>query len=124
ERLASNDLGGTAVPALAVTLAPTLPVYRTDGVFAGPLGAGYSDRNNPVHMQYINQWDNVGKSFVFGNIYAEAELLKSLFVRSSLGVDYSNLLSKDIGLSFQEGFLGRSINSLKRLTNNQLSLTW
>jgi TonB-linked SusC/RagA family outer membrane protein len=124
ERLAANDLGGTAVPALAVTLAPTIPVYRTDGVFAGPLGAGYSDRNNPVHMQYINQWDNVGKSFVFGNVYAEAELFKNLFVRSSLGVDFSNMQSKNIELAFQEGFLGRSVNSLHRLTNNQLSLTW
>lgn len=124
ERLAANDLGGSPVPALAVTLAPTIPVYRTDGVFAGPLGAGYSDRNNPVHMQYINRWDNRARSFVFGNVYAEAELVKNLFVRSSLGVDYASTLSKNIELAFQEGFLGRDINSLHRITNNQLSLTW
>src|SRR5690606_679696 len=124
ERLASNDLGGTAVPFLAISLAPTLPVYRTDGAFAGPLGAGYSDRNNPVHMQYINRWDNVARSFVFGNVYAEAELAKDLFIRSSLGVDYANINSRNIELAFQEGFLGRDINSLNRITNSQLTLTW
>jgi TonB-linked SusC/RagA family outer membrane protein len=124
ERLASNDLGGAPTPGLAVTLAPTLPVFRTDGEYAGPVGAGYSDRNNPVHMQYINRWDNRARSFVFGNVYAEAELIKDLFVRTSFGVDYSNVLFKNIELAFQEGFLGRDINSLNRITTNQLSLTW
>src|SRR5690606_27858236 len=95
-----------------------------DGAFAGPLGAGYSDRNNPVHMQYINRWDNVARSFVFGNVYAEAELAKDLFIRSSLGVDYANINSRNIELAFQEGFVGRDINSLNRITNSQLTLTW
>lgn len=124
ERLAANDLGGSPTPGLAVTLAPTLPVFRTDGEYAGPVGAGYSDRNNPVHMQFINRWDNRVRSFVFGNVFAEAELLPNLFVRSSLGVDYSSVLFKNIELAFQEGFLGRDINSLARTTTNQLSLTW
>ena len=124
ERLAANDLGGASVPSLAVTLAPTIPVLRTDGEYAGPVGAGYSDRNNPVHMQYINRWDNRGRSFVFGNAYAEAEPLKDLVFRTSLGLDFSNILVKNIELAFQEGFLGRNVNSLTRTTTNELSLTW
>jgi TonB-dependent SusC/RagA subfamily outer membrane receptor len=57
QTLQASDLGNAPTTELAVTLAPTLPVFRTDGKYAGPLGAGYSDRNNPVHMQYLNRWD-------------------------------------------------------------------
>lgn len=124
ERLAANDLGGAPTPALAITLAPTIPVFRSDGEYAGPLGAGYSDRNNPVHMQYVNRWDNRARSLVFGNVFAEAEPIKNLIFRSSLGLDYSNVLFKDIELAFQEGFLGRDVNSLRRTTSNQISVTW
>ena len=120
----SNDLGNSPNTGQAITLAPTIPVYRTDGEFAGPLGAGYSDRNNPVGMQHRNRWDNLLKTFVFGNIYVEAEPIKNLFFRSSLGYDFSNSLRKDIEVAFQEGFLGRPVNSLQRNTINQITLTW
>ncbi|HEX5171672.1 MAG TPA: TonB-dependent receptor plug domain-containing protein, partial [Cyclobacteriaceae bacterium] len=112
ETLGSNDLGNSPNTAQAITLAPTIPVYTTTGEFAGPLGAGYSDRNNPVGMQYRNRWDDLGKSLIFGNVYVEAELVKNLIFKSSLGYDYSTALNKNIELAFQEGFLGRQVNSL------------
>ena len=124
ETLVSNDLGNSPNTAQAVTLAPTIPVYRTDGEFAGPVGAGYTDRNNPVGMQFRNRWDDLARSFAFGNIYLEAEIIKNLIFRSSVGYDYSNNNNKNIELAFQEGFLGRQVNSLLRSTNSQFSLTW
>lgn len=124
ETLGSNDLGNSANTSQAVTLAPTIPVYRTDGEFAGPVGAGYSDRNNPVGMQYRNRWDNTVKSFLFGNAFLEIEPLKNLVFRSNAGLDYSNTLIKNIELAFQEGFLGRNVNSLARNTINLVSITW
>ena len=124
QTLTASDLGGAATPGLAITLAPTIPVFRTDGEFAGPVGAGYSDRNNPVHMQYINRWDNNNKSFVFGNAYAEIEPIRNLVFRTNFGVDYSTTLFKNIEIAFQEGFLGRDVNSLARNTSRLLSLTW
>src|SRR5688572_14199878 len=124
ETLVSADLGNSANTNQAVTLAPTIPVYRTDGEFAGPVGAGYSDRNNPVGMQYRNRWDNTIKSFLFGNAFLELEFVKGLVFRSNAGLDYSNTQIKNIELAFQEGFLGRSVNSLQRNTLNQTSITW
>jgi TonB-linked SusC/RagA family outer membrane protein len=124
ETLVSSDLGNSANTNQAVTLAPTIPVYRTDGEFAGPVGAGYSDRNNPVGMQYRNRWDNTGKSFLFGNVYFELEPIKDLVYRSNAGLDYSNTDIKNIELAFQEGFLGRSVNSLARNTTKLVSITW
>ncbi|MDP9041181.1 MAG: TonB-dependent receptor plug domain-containing protein, partial [Bacteroidota bacterium] len=50
----TTDVGGASVGDLSLTLAPTIPLYKTDGTYGGPVGAGYSDRNNPVDMQYLN----------------------------------------------------------------------
>ena len=124
ETLASNDLGGAPTTELAITLAPTLPVFRNDGTYAGPIGAGYSDRNNPVHMQYLNRWDKNNRLNALGNIYAEVTPISNLVLRTSLGVDYSNALAKNIEPAFQEGFLGRNINSLSLQQGNDLTLTW
>ncbi len=124
QTLTANDLGGASTPSLAITLAPTIPVYQTDGQYAGPTGGGYSDRNNPLHMQDINKWDNVNKTIIFGNVYMEARIIKDLFFKSSLGVEYQNVLSKDIEVNFQEGFLGRSVNSLRNTTALTFNLTW
>ena len=40
ETLASTDIGGAATPGLAVTLAPTIPVYAKDGSWGGAIGSG------------------------------------------------------------------------------------
>ncbi len=124
ETLAAADLGGGPTPSLAVTLAPTIPVYQTDGKYAGPLGSGYSDRNNPLHMQDINKWDNTRRNYLFGNVYAEIEPEENLILRSSLGADLSGYTVKNIEQSFKEGFIARSLNSLTINTNRFLSLTW
>jgi hypothetical protein len=47
-----------------------------------------------------------------------------LVLRTSLGADYSNTNSKNIEPAFQEGFLGRSVNSLALQQTNDLTLTW
>ncbi|MDW7695842.1 TonB-dependent receptor [Flammeovirgaceae bacterium SG7u.111] len=124
ETLESNDLGGAPVPFLAITLAPTIPVYTADGEFAGPVGAGYSDRNNPAHMQYINRWDNTNRKSLFANAYVQIEPIENLIFKSNIGIDYSNVSMKDINVTFQEGFLGRDVNSLNRTNSDFLGLTW
>jgi TonB-dependent starch-binding outer membrane protein SusC len=124
ETLATTDLGGAPTPSLAITLAPTIPVYDKNGNFAGPLGAGYSDRNNPVNMQWLNRWDNRNRTILYGNAFVELTPLKNLVFRSNLGIEYNTTLVKDVQLSFQEGFLGRNVNSLARNTGKFFSMTW
>lgn len=122
--LSTTDIGGASTPGLAVTLAPTIPVRKKDGTFAGPVGAGYSDRNNPVDMQYLNRWNTNTEMLIFGNVFAEVQPVKNLVLRTSLGGDYANTLNKNILPTFQEGFLGRSVNSLSLQQGNDFSLTW
>ena len=125
ETLTANDLGGASTTFLAVTLAPTIPVYQADGTtYAGELGAGYSDRNNPLHMQDLAKWNNANRLSTFGNVFVEIEPLKNLFFKSNFGADNANFLNKVISPTFQEGALGRTTNSLQYDQNHYLSTTW
>ena len=86
KRLTAKDLGGASTTFLAVTLAPTIPVYQKDGVtYAGESGAGYSDRNNPLHMQYLARWNNANRLSSFGNVFVEIQPIKNLFFKSNIG---------------------------------------
>lgn len=125
ETLTANDLGGAATTFLAVTLAPTIPVFQKDGVtYAGELGAGYSDRNNPLHMQDISKWNNANRLSAFGNFFVEIQPIKNLFFKSNIGADNATYLNKMIALKFTEGALSRTTNSLSFDQNHYLSTTW
>ncbi|MBD0851174.1 SusC/RagA family TonB-linked outer membrane protein [Maribacter arenosus] len=124
ETLVASDVGGAPTTGLAITLAPTIPLYDSNGEFGGPLGAGYSDRNNPVLMQYLNRWDNATKNNFFGNVYAELEVLDNLTFRSSLGIDFSDYKKKNIEPKVFNGFVTRSNNRLIFDTNKFTTLTF
>ncbi len=125
ETLTARDLGGATTTFLAVTLAPTIPVYKTDGkTYAGELGAGYSDRNNPLHMQDLAKWNNANRLGTFGNIFVEVQPIKNLFFKSNFGADNNNYLNKIITPTFTEGALSRTTNSLAFDQNHYLSTTF
>ncbi|MGK2862217.1 MAG: SusC/RagA family TonB-linked outer membrane protein [Chitinophagaceae bacterium] len=125
ETLTARDLGGASTTFLAVTLAPTIPVFQKDGVtYAGELGAGYSDRNNPLHMQYLARWNNANRLSAFGNVFVEVQPIKNLFFKSNIGADNNNYSNKVITPTFTEGALARTTNSLSFDENHFLSLTW
>src|SRR5690606_38740092 len=84
ETLASTDIGSAPTPALAISVVPTITLFDSNGNYGGPLGAGYSDRNNPVLMQYLNRWDNTERTNIFGNVFAELQLLDNLTFRTSI----------------------------------------
>lgn len=124
ETLETPDLGSAPTPGLAIALAPTIPVYTNTGEFAGPLGSGYSDRNNPLHMQYINRWDNTKRSYLFGNIFAELEVIKGLKFKTNVGIDFSMVDDKDIEPAFTDGFIARTVNNMTQLKSDFTSVTW
>ncbi|KAA5827776.1 TonB-dependent receptor [Algibacter amylolyticus] len=124
ETLASTDIGSAPTPGLAIGLAPTLPVYDANGGFAGPLGAGYSDRNNAVLIQYLNRWDNTDRTTVFGNIWGEFDIIENLTFRTSLGLDFSDYKRKDIEPIVRNGSVNRDNNRLILDTNKFTSLVF
>ena len=125
ETLTARDLGGATTTFLAVTLAPTIPVYQKDGVtYAGESGAGYSDRNNPLHMQDLAKWNNANRLSTFGNVFVEIQPIKNLYFKSNLGADDSRYLNEVISPTFTEGALSRTTNSLLYDQNHFLSVTF
>lgn len=119
----TNDVGGAPTPGLALTLSPTIPLYKTDGTYGGPRGAGYTDRNNPVDMQFLNRFNKTNQFLLFGNVFAELELIKRLIFRTSLGFDYSDAIAKKANLIGDEGPV-RSFNSLSLQEAKDLTITW
>ena len=125
ETLTARDLGGASTTFLAVGLAPTIPVFQKDGItYAGASGAGYSDRNNPLHMQDVAKWNNANRLSTFGNIFMEIQPIKNLFFKSNIGADNATFLSKVITPTFSEGAFNRTTNSLSYDQNHFLSTTW
>lgn len=119
----TTDVGGDAVGDLALTLAPTIPLYKTDGTYGGPVGPGYSDRNNPVDMQYLNRWNTTNLFLTTGNVYAEIGILKNLVFRTNLGFDYSDGRGKVIKQIGDEGPVN-SFNSLAMQESKEFTFTW
>ncbi|GAA4442506.1 TonB-dependent receptor [Pontibacter saemangeumensis] len=118
-----SGIGGTPLM-LAVRALPILPVYTVDGRFAGPTPNGFSDRDNPIALIEDNKLDKRHTAKVFGNVYANLEILKNLNFRTNFGVDYENVFGRDITKKFQRGFLSNPINSLNQTQGHLLTWTW
>lgn len=125
ETLTSRDIGGSPTTSLAVLLAPTIPVFQKDGTtYAGASGGGYSDRNNPLHMQYLSRWDNANRLSAFGSVFVEIQPIKNLFLKTTYGADFATFLNKTILPTFSEGAFNRTTNSLTLDQNKFLSSTF
>ena len=119
----TTDVGNAATPGLALSLPPTIPLYKTDGTYGGPRGAGYSDRNNPVDMQYLNRFNNRNQFLAFGNVYLDLELVKNLVYHTSFGFDYSDANARNAALIGNEGPV-RSFNSLGLQESKEFTFTY
>jgi len=125
ETLEARDVGGAQSTRLATTLVPTIPLYDISGVkYGGPIGAGYSDRNNPVLMQDLNKWDNTSKNQFFGNVFVEVDILDNLQFKSNVGIDYAANEYKDIELKVDNGFVNRGQNKLVHNNSKTSNITW
>ncbi len=114
-----NGFGGTPEQA-PYRYKSILPVRTEDGRFSGPPGGGFSDRDNPVAVSEDNRDDRSKNVKVFGNVYMDIKLLKSLTFHTSFGGDYDNIFSKDIFRTYSRGFLA---NKTAELTLRQTHQT-
>ncbi|MCC6280512.1 MAG: SusC/RagA family TonB-linked outer membrane protein [Saprospiraceae bacterium] len=113
-----NGFGGTPEQA-PYRYKSILPVRTEDGRFSGPPGGGFSDRDNPVALSEDNKDDRTKNVKIFGNVYAELQLMKNLTFRSSFGGDYDNIFSKDIFRTYSRGFLANTTAELNLRQTHQ-----
>ncbi|GGB89641.1 SusC/RagA family TonB-linked outer membrane protein [Dyadobacter sediminis] len=67
-----------------------IPVYDIMGNFAATRAAGLGPATNPVAQLYRTRNNQTNSFRVFGNAYAEVDILKDLVAKSSIGVDFTN----------------------------------
>ncbi len=115
-----SQIGGD-LAGIGYRLKSILPVRTEDGRFAGPPGAGFSDRDNHIGSSEDNRDDRIHNLKVFGNVYVDFEIIEGLNFRSTLGVDYDRINSTDIFRTYSRGFLSNSIAELTRRSTDQIN---
>jgi TonB-dependent starch-binding outer membrane protein SusC len=107
----------------AYRMQPYIPVYDIKGYFAGTAGdPALSNSRNPIAELFRNK-DNKGKEIrLFGNMYAEADILKGLTLKTSFGVDYTLFNQRIYRANDPESAEALGTNSLS--ANNSYDWTW
>lgn len=106
----------------SILVQPIIPVYTESGEYAGPVGEGFDDRDNPVWLIDYNAWDRNERVNAFGNLFAEVKLTDRLAFNTRLGADWSNFDHRNIERKYRTGILGRDFNSL--FLNNEKTFNW
>ena len=101
-----------------------LPVYDTNGDWAGPTGSGFSDRNNPLHIAWLGQDNRVKNLLLFGSLFMEVRPIKNLTLISRAGIDTDYDTRWSIERTWVEGFLNRTVNYIEKLQGKKFNWTW
>ncbi|QHT71467.1 TonB-dependent receptor [Rhodocytophaga rosea] len=101
---------------------PIIPVYDIGGNFAGTLGSNLGNANNPVGQLYRNKDNGYKELRLFGNAFAEIDILKGLTARTSFGVDA--LISTSRYYNPVEIELAHAINVNSLSENSSYNHTW
>jgi len=125
ENLTLNKTGEVQDPGvmdLTFQTLPIIPVHTVDGIGWGGPVSGMNDRQNPVRLLEDNKQNKYNYMRLFGNVYADLEIIKKLHFKSSFGIDYGDFYKRSTQLTYTSGYLNNSINSV---TNNQShSIKW
>ena len=106
----------------AYRIQPIIPVYDVAGNFAGTKGGDLDNARNPVAALYRIK-DNVNKNVrLFGNVYAEIDLLAGLTAKTSFGMDYNLFNVRNYNIRDIESSESAGTNSLG--TSNNYGYTW
>jgi TonB-linked SusC/RagA family outer membrane protein len=109
---------------LALKASPIIPVRTVDGLgWGGPVG-GMNDRQNPVRLLEDNKHNAYKYHRVFGNIYANLDVLENLSFKSNFGVEYNNFYRKSLQFSYQSGYLKNDQNAVNIENSRSTKVTW
>ena len=102
---------------------PSLPVYTTDGEFAGPVG-GYPDRENPVARLDRNKDNRYTYWRLFGDAYVNLALFKGFNLRTTFGLDYSQKQQRIFTYPITEGNVANSTNAVEAKQEHWTRWMW
>lgn len=102
---------------------PSLPVYATDGSYAGPVG-GYPDRYNPVAVLERNKDNRYTFWRTFGDAYVNLNLFKGFNLRSTFGLDYSQKQQRIFTYPVTEGNVSNKTNAVEAKQEHWTKWMW
>jgi TonB-dependent starch-binding outer membrane protein SusC len=122
-----NQPNGNSNESNAVSFAfriqPIVPVRDVNGLnFGGTRGTDLDNSRNPVGDLYRNKDNHQLETRLFGNAYAEVDILKNLTAKSSFGIDYNIFNFRNYTIRDIESAEARGSNGLT--TNNNYEWTW
>lgn len=103
---------------------PIIPVYDIGGNFAGTLGSNLGNANNPVGQLVRNKNNGYKDLRIFGNSYAEADILNNLTAKTSFGIDATVSAGTYFTPVEVELAHGTNINSLSENRSYSYAWTW
>lgn len=120
----TNEVTDPGVLDPALRALPIIPVRTVNGQgWGGPVG-GMNDRQNPVRLLEYNKDNGYKYLRLFGNAYADLELIKNLNIRSSFGIDYGNYYKRTLQRSYTSGYLQNDRNSVTIDQSTSDKWTW
>jgi TonB-linked SusC/RagA family outer membrane protein len=102
---------------------PSLPVYTTDGSFAGPVG-GYPDRENPLARLKRNADNRYVYWRSFGDAYLNINPFKGFNVKTTFGLDYSQKQQRIFTYPITEGNVANSTNAVEAKQEHWTRWMW
>jgi TonB-linked SusC/RagA family outer membrane protein len=97
------------------------PIKDLDGNYAG---AFLNDTGNPLASLYYNRDDKKKRLKLFGNTYAELEIIKGLKVKTNFGIDYADYYFRDYDPAYEETGATSSNDISTLTTENNKKFTW
>ena len=102
---------------------PSIPVYTTDGEFAGPVG-GYADRENPLARLTRNADNRYSYWRMFGDAYLNINPLKGLNFKTTFGIDYAQKEQRIFTYPVTEGTVANPTNAVEGKQEHWLKWMW
>ena len=102
---------------------PSLPIYKIDGEYAGPVG-GYPDRENPVARLDRNSDNRYTYWRMFGDAYINLNPFKGFNLRSTFGLDYSQKAQRIFTYPITEGTMANDKNAVEAKQEHWTKWMW
>lgn len=118
------QLPNSSITILSIIENPIIPVHTVDGIgWGGPI-AGMDDRDNPVRLIEDNKqnFNNFGR--VFGNVFADVEIIKGLHFKTTYAADFSGDYYRWLQLPYTAGFLSDNRTIAGQSTDYSVTETW
>lgn len=102
---------------------PSLPVYDSNGEYAGPVG-GYPDRENPAARLERNSDNRYTYWRMFGDAYINLNPFKGFNVRSTFGLDYAQKSQRIFTYPITEGTVANDKNAVEAKQEHWTKWMW